>query len=1033
MARSAIKRLVPPLTLVNRYLIIKIALKPSKYIQMKHISIFLPKLLLTTFLLTLAYFASAQVKVNGTVRDENNEPLIGVNILVKNSTEGTITDLEGRFEIQVADLSATLVFSYTGYAVQEIPLRGQSNLEIILREESQLLNEVVVVGYGTQRKSDLTGSVGTIKSEELQKFAAANVTQALQGKIAGVQVAAGSGRPGEAPVIRIRGTGTLNNASPIFVVDGLILDNIDFLNANDIERMEVLKDASSAAIYGTRGANGVILITTRKGARSQQARFSFSAYQGVQEVDKKIALANGSEYAQLVNEFSKNIGIAPPYPNPEIFGQGTDWQDVIFQEAPMKNYNLNISGGTEAMTYNISGDVFLQDGIIKSSYFNRYSLRVNNEYNLIKGLKLGHNLAFISTNANREPGGIVFNAYAADPRIAPIDSLGKYGSTAFTSNVSNPAAQLEYNSYNRSNGQQINGNLFTEIFPLKNLALRSSLGFNLVNNRGKSFEPKFEVDNRQRNPNSRVFVEASRFFDWQWENTLQYSRDFGAHRLSALAGYTRQSRGGEVIGGSRLDLIGDTEDFFYLNSGDSETATNFNFGFNPERYESILFRLNYTWNERYLFTGTFRRDGSSKFGQDRRFGNFPSLALAWRVTEEPFLKDQEFLSNLKIRGSWGRLGNDKFPSDAAIPTVTNNLSAVFGPDEKLIFGASLITLANPLLQWEETTSSNAGIELGILDNRLTIEADYYNRLSRKILVPVPIPDYVGSAGDPFVNAADVRNSGVDLSLNYSSKAGKFRYRLGLLGSTVRNEVIALGSGRDTIPDVAITGEFATLTTIGRPIGGFYGYRVAGVYQNAEEIAKFPSQQPVRPGDLRFEDINGDGIVNSRDRTFLGSPIPNLIYGFTLGLEYAGFDFSADLNGVRGNKILNSKKLARGFGMPNYEASFLSRWTGPGTSDTEPRIMNGGFPNFAVSDKYIEDGSFLRLRSIVLGYTFPKSIIQKIKLSNLRLYASANNLVTWTKYTGYSPEIGSNAVTRVGIDGGIYPISQTVLFGVNVGF
>ncbi|MEY4133950.1 MAG: hypothetical protein RL386_300 [Bacteroidota bacterium] len=994
---------------------------------------FLPAFFLFLFLQAFTSVASAQVKISGIVRDENKEPLIGVNILIKNSTEGTVTDLDGHFELQVADLSATLIFSYTGYAVQEIPLSGQTSLDIVLREESQLLNEVVVVGYGTQRKSDLTGAVATIKSEELQKFAAANVAQALQGKISGVQVSAGSGRPGESPVIRIRGTGTLNNASPIFVVDGLILDNIDFLNANDIERMEVLKDASSAAIYGTRGANGVILVTTKKGARSQKARFSFSAYQGMQEVDKKIALANGSEYAQLVNEFSKNIGIPAPYPNPEIFGRGTDWQDVIFREAPIKNYNLNISGGTDAVTYNISGDVFLQDGVIKSSYFNRYSLRVNNEYNLVKGLKVGHNLSFISSNSNREPGGIVFNAYAADPRVPPVDSLGKYGSTAFTSNVSNPAAQLEYNSYNRSNGQQINGNLFTEIYPLKNLALRSSMGFNLVNNRGRSFEPKFEVDNRQRNPNSRVFVEASRFFDWQWENTLNYSRDFGAHRISVLAGYTRQSRGGEVIGGSRLNLIGDTEEFFYLNSGDSETATNFNYGFNPERYESILFRLNYNWKERYLFTGTFRRDGSSKFGRERRFGNFPSLALAWRVTEEPFLKDQNLISNLKLRGSWGRLGNDKFPSDAAIPTVTNNLSAVFGPDEQLLFGASLITLANPLLQWEETTSANAGIELGLLDNRLTLEADYYYRQSRKILVPVPIPDYVGSAGDPYVNAADVRNSGVDLSLNYSSQAGKFRYRIGILGSTLQNEVVALGSGRDTIPDVAITGEFATLTTIGRPIGSFYGYRVAGVYQNAEEIAKFPSQQPVKPGDLRFEDINGDGIVNSKDRTYLGSPIPTLIYGLTLGLEYAGFDFSADLNGVRGNKILNSKKLARGFGLPNYEASFLNRWTGPGTSNTEPRIMNGGFPNFAVSDKYIEDGSFLRLRSLVLGYTFPKSLIQKIKLSNLRVYASANNLVTWTSYTGYSPEIGSNAVTRVGIDGGIYPISQTVLFGLNVGF
>lgn len=988
-------------------------------------------LALLFFLTSLS--AVAQVKVTGKVTDENQEPLIGVNILIKNSTEGTISDLDGNFELDVADPNATLVFSYTGYSNQEILLKGQKTLQVIMREESQLLNEVVVVGYGTQRKSDLTGSVASVKSEELKKIASANVTQALQGKISGVQVTAGSGRPGEAPVIRVRGTGTLNNASPIYVVDGLILDNIDFLNPNDIERMEVLKDASSAAIYGTRGANGVILITTKKGSRGQRARFSLNSYYGSQRIDKKIDLANGTQYAQLVNEFNSNTGGKPTYPDPTIFGIGTDWQDVIFREAPIQNINLNVSGGSEAMTYNISGDLFQQDGIIETSYLKRYSLRVNNEYNLVKGLKFGHNLAFISTSGNGEPGGIVFNAYAADPRIAPVDSLGKFGSTAFTSNVSNPAAQLRYNSYNRSNGQQVNGNLYSEVYLLKNLTLRSSLGFNLVNNRGKGFEPKFEVDNRQRNPNSRVNVEASRFYDWQWENTINYSKDFGKHRINALAGYTRQARGGDVIGGSRLDLIGDTEEFFYLNSGDSETATNYNYGFTPERYESALFRLNYSFRDRYLFTGTWRRDGSSKFGSERRYGSFPSLALAWRVTEEPFLKDLDLVDNLKLRASWGRLGNDKFPSNAAIPTVTNNLSAVFGAEERLLFGASIISLANPLLQWEETTSSNAGFELGIIDNRLTMEVDYYHRKSEKILVPVPIPDYVGSAGDPYVNAADVANSGWDFTVNYTSKAKKFNYRIGVLGSTVKNEVLALGTGQDTIPDVAITGEFATLTTIGRPIGSFYGYQVAGVYQNAEEIKQYPSQQTVKPGDLRFEDVNGDGIINSKDRTYLGSPIPSFIFGMNISLEYAGFDLSADVNGVRGNKILNSKKMARGFGLPNYEASFLDRWTGEGTSNTEPRIMNGGYPNFSVSSNYIEDGSFVRLRSVVLGYTVKSDLLKKVHLSSFRVYASANNLKTWTEYTGYTPEIGSGAVTRVGIDGGIYPIAKTFLLGLQVGF
>ncbi|MCB9080095.1 MAG: TonB-dependent receptor [Lewinellaceae bacterium] len=980
-------------------------------------------------------FASAwaQVTVTGKVVDANAETLIGVNVLVKNSTSGTITDMDGSFTLEVPDAYATLVFSYIGYTSQEIPLGGRTNLEVILREESQLLNEVVVVGYGTQRKSDLTGSVGSVKSEELQKIAAANVTQALQGKIAGVQVTSASGRPGEGPVVRIRGTGTLNGASPIYVVDGLILDNIDFLNAADIESMEVLKDASAAAIYGTRGANGVVLITTRKGSRGQRARFNFSSYAGVQQVDRTLALTNGTEYAQLVNEIATNNNGRPPFADPTIFGAGTNWQDVIFRDAMMQSYNLNVSGGSEAMTYSISGDAFLQDGIIRSSYFNRYSLRINNEYNLIKGLKFGHNVAFVNSNNNNEPGGIVFNAYAADPTAPAVDDQGKFGNTSANSNVSNPAAQLEYNAYNRGYGQQLTGNAYAEVYPLKDFTFRSSMGFNLFNNRSKSFEPQFFVNDKQQNPESRLFVGYNRANDWQWENTVNFQRDFGKQRINLLAGYTLQSRGGESFGGSRNRLIGDTEDFYYLNAGDAQTATNYSIGFTPERYESFLFRANYALRDKYLLTVSLRRDGSSKFGSERRYGTFPSVAVAWRAIEEPFLKNQDLITNLKIRASWGRLGNDKIPSSAAVPTVTNNLSAVFGPDEALVFGASLITLANPFLQWEETTSTNLGVDLGFLDNRLTLELDYYQRQTKQILVPVPIPDYVGSSGNPYVNAADVLNRGIDFQLNYQGKIGKLGYSIGALGSTVYNEVQSLGTTNNALRDVSINGEFATLTNVGQAIGSFYGYQVAGIYQNAEDIANHPNASPVKPGDLRFADINNDGIINTQDRTFLGSPIPKLIYGFNLGVDIAGFDFSADFNGVSGNKILNAKKMFRGFGIPNFESSFLDRWTGAGSSTTEPRITNGGYPNFVVSDHFLEDGSFLRLRSMQIGYTLPKATTQRLGISNLRVYVSGNNLFTWTDYSGYTPEVASENVLQVGVDRGIYPIARTLLAGINLSF
>jgi TonB-linked SusC/RagA family outer membrane protein len=986
------------------------------------------RFLSTLLLLGAACFTSlsAQVTITGKVTDEKKEALIGVNIQIKNSTQGGITDLEGNYNLEIPDAEAILVFSYTGFQTQEISVKGRTIVDVVMSDATLMINEVVVVGYGTQRKSDLTGSVGSIKSTELQKVAASNVTQALQGKIAGVNVSSASGRPGEGPVIRIRGTGTLNNANPIYVVDGLILDNIDFLNSSDIENIEVLKDASSAAIYGTRGANGVVLITTRKGIRGQKARFSFNAYNGIQQVAKKIDLSTGAEYARLVNEFYTNSGGKPPYANPDAFGTGTDWQNEIFRDASIQNYNLNVSGGSEAMTYSISGDAFLQDGIIKSSYFNRYSLRVNNEYNLIKGVKLGHNLSFISSNNNREPGGIVFNSYAADPTVIAINENGKFGSTSTNSNVSNPAAQLRYNSYNRGYGQQINGNAYVEIYPIKNLTARNSFGFNSINSRGKSYEPQFEVDDKQRNPQSRINAEFSRYNDWQWENTLNYSRQLGVHRFSILAGYTQQARGGERIGGSRQRLIGDTEEFFYLDAGDVETATNYNIGNNPERYQSYLFRANYNFKERYLFTATFRRDGSSKFGSERRYGNFPAFAVAWRVKEEPFLKKVEFIDNLKLRASWGRLGNDKFPSDAAIPTVTNNLSAVFGGAETLNFGASLISLANPFLQWEQTSSTDLGAELGFIDNRLTLEVEYYSRNTNKILVPVPIPDYVGSASNPYVNAANVRNSGLDLTLNYRSSVGKFNYHLGVLGSTLKNEVRSLGTGNEALF------ANATRTTVGRPIGSFYGYKVVGVYQNAEEIAQHPAREAVVPGDLRFEDANGDGIIDSQDRTWLGSPIPNLVYGFNLGFDAYGFDFSIDFNGVSGNKIYNGKRAARGFGIPNYEASFLNRWTGPGTSNTEPRITNGGY-NYQISDRFLENGAYFRLRSAVLGFSLPKKLLEHIKLNSLRVYASGNNVFTWTKYSGFTPEISSENVLQVGIDGGVYPLSRTWLAGINITF
>lgn len=991
------------------------------------------KTAIALLLSTLAWTLPAQVTVKGMVTDEAHEPLIGVNILVKNSTAGTVTDISGGFTLTVPNPYVTLVFSYVGYNPQEVALKGQAELDVILSEGSQLLNEVVVVGYGTQRKSDLTGSVASVKSEELQKIATSSVTQALQGKIAGVQVSAASGRPGDGAVVRVRGIGTFNGAAPIYVVDGVILDNMDFLNPSDIESIEVLKDASAAAIYGTRGANGVILVTTKKGQQRDKTQFSLNSYTGMQQVAKKIELTNAHDYAVLANEAAMNTGTPKPYADPDAYGEGTDWQDVIFRNAMIQNINLAANGGSEKIIFNLSADVFRQEGIVESSYYNRYTFRANNEYSLTKHVKVGHNVVYQFTDANTEPGSIIFTAYTADPTVPVKDSLGIYGNTSDRSNVSNPAAQLEYNAYNRTYSQRLVGNAYGEVYPIKNLTLRTSFNFSIGNARGKSFTPEFYVNDKQFNPESILSVGFNRDKDWQWENTATYDRSWANHHVTFLAGLSSQQRLFESFGGSRRRLVGDAEEFYYLNAGDSETQTNYN-GASEEKYSSYLFRLNYSFMDRYLLTASLRRDGSSKFGSERRFGNFTSLAVAWRIIEEPFLRNQNILTNLKLRLSYGILGNDKIPYTSAIPTVTNNLNAVFGTTEGLQFGATPTRLANPRLQWEETITTDIGLDIGVLDNRLTLELDYYKKQTEQILLPVPIPEYVGSDGNPYVNAANVENRGFEATVNWRERRGIVSYNIGLIGSYNKNEVKSIGTGnKDIIGGGVSGGAFATRSEIDLPIGAFYGYQIAGIYQNQTDLDNLPTRGGEKPGDLAFVDTNGDGVISTDDRVYLGSPIPDLVYGFNLGIEVVGLDFSLDFAGVQGNKIYNAKKMARFFGVTNFESSFLDRWNGEGTSNFEPRVTNGGYPNYAVSERFLEDGSYLRLRSIVIGYTLPKALATKVKVNNLRLYVSANNPVTWSDYSGYGPEVVSENAIENGIDQGIYPVAKVYTVGLNIGF
>ncbi len=970
--------------------------------------------------------------VKGSVKDATTgQPMIGVNVEVKNSNRGTVSDFDGNFVLEGIDANAYLVFSYIGYNPLEIPLQGRSELDIRMSESSKLIDEVVVVAYGTQRKSDVTGAVSSVRSSDLKRIPAPDLSTALQGKVAGLE-SISSGQPGSSAEITIRGTGTFNGSRPIYVVDGVILDDPANISAYEVESVEVLKDASAVALYGARGANGVILITTKRGL-SGRTVFNFNSYYGIQEIAKKIDLVNGRDYALLSNEAARNTGQGLPFQDPESIGEGTDWQDVIFRRAPIANYNLSARGGSEKMTFYVSGEAMRHEGIVRQSKYERYTVRINNEYRLNDFIKLGHNISANFSRQNGPPGGIIFNAVAADPTVPVVDENGVYGNTSVRSNVGNPAAQLEYNSYNRGQEFRTVGNIYATVFLWKDISFRSSLGYNLINYKGKSFVPKFFVNDRQLNESSVLTVHWGNSRDWQLENLLFWNRNWSSHRLELMAGTTAQDHREDFLFGTKRDLVDITEDLLYLNAAGTDDSYGHGVG-TIFRYVSYLGRVNYSFMDRYSLTATIRRDGSSKFGPLSRYGNFPSIAAAWRVSEESFMAGVRWLNSLKLRGSYGVTGNDKIPYNRSFATITNRLFAVFGSGstEDLNFGAIQTNVANPLLHWEENAHSNLGVEFSLLDTRLTAEIDLFRKLGRGIITDPAIPAYVGSVDNPFVNVADVVNTGVEWNIRWRSSIGRVGYFLSATGNTLHNEVLKLADNKEEVLDGWTGTAFATRTAVGLPIGSFFGYKVAGIYQNAEDIARYPNRGSVVPGDLRFVDVDGNDTINTLDRTYLGSPIPKLFYGFTAGFDIYGLGLSVDFYGVYGNKIVNARKMNRFFGVPNFESSFLDHWTGEGTSDTEPRVTNGAYPNFEMSERFLEDGSYFRIRNITLSYELPRTLLSQIRLDRLEIYVSATNPVTWASFSGFSPEIGGNPVSR-GIDRGAYPVARVFSFGLSAAF
>ena len=1006
---------------------------------------FNPKTLLLLILFFAGSIAFGQKRViTGKVTgSDTGESLPTATVAVKGTSRGVITDLNGNYQIEIQSGDAALVFSFVGYEPLEVQIGNQTVINAVLTVKRAALEEVVVIGYGTVRKSDLTGSVSSVKAKDLVKVTSVNPEQNLQGKVAGVQVTSTSGAPGASPVVRIRGVGTFNNSSPIYVVDGVILDNISFLNSGDIASMEVLKDASATAIYGSRGANGVIIVTTKTGVKgSDKPIFSFSSEFGMQTLAKKIDMLNGKEFAIITNE------IVPGSYNNVDAVPNTDWQDLVFHPAPMLNSQFSIAGTTARTEYYISFGLLQQNGIIDKSSYRRYTIKVNNAYKLTDHIKFGNNFTLAPYQQQNAPN-VTYSVYRAQPLLKPYYPDGSYG---VVYNVGNPLADLAY-SNNFGSGIRGVGNIFGEATFLDGFTLRSSFGVDAGFGNSKSFTPAYTVYNpdgtatQQQNVLSDLYKGSSQNMSWLWENTLNYSKTFGKHSINAVAGYTMQETRSESLGLAGENVIRNGSDFWYIGpsyvydpSNNVNTIQSITNGVDPNQYYSMLsylFRANYTFGDKYMFTATFRRDGSSKFTKENRFSNFPSLAAGWNIARENFMQNLPVLTTLKLRASWGIIGNEKISYFDRFARVQSDIVAIIGQPDVAIAAASYGKSGNPDLKWESTTQTDIGLEFGLLKNKLTGEFDFYNRVTDDILVELSTPGHMGNGLGQKIryNAGSVLNRGFELNLAWRDQIGELTYGAGILGSTIHNEVLSVGgaSGVDSllIGGYLGNGQAVTQSRVGLPIGAFFGYVTDGVFQTQEELDAYPHSSQAEVGDLRFVDTNGDGKLNSLDRTYLGSSIPKFVYGFNFELGYKGIEFSADFQGQIGNKIFNGKEVVRPDPY-NFEQHVFNRWTGPGTSTTEPRASFGGY-NYSISDRFLQDGSFLRLRNLMVSYRVPEAIAKKLKLNDLRIYLKGTNAYTLTRFTGYTPEIGSYDVLSNGIDHGTYPVTAVYSIGLNLTF
>lgn len=989
--------------------------------------------------------AQQQAKtVTGTVTDVSGEPIIGANIRIKGTTTGTITDIDGNFSIK-AEPQSVIEVSYIGYLTQETVINNQKSIRFLLKEDTKTLDEVVVIGYGVQKKADLTGSVANINTEKLNTQSNVNIGQALQGKIAGVDIVSQGGAPGSGTRIMVRGIGTLNNASPLYIVDGMYMNSIDHINPNDIASIDVLKDASSAAIYGSRAANGVIIVTTKEGSNTEgKPIIDLSVNLGISTASKFLDMLDAKGWAEVTTIARQAIGKPALDMATDLANKpDNDWQDIMFRPALMQNYNLSVKGGGKYSTYYTGLGYFNQDGIVKGTNYQRYNIQSKNDYK--RGIfSAGTNL--IISFSHDKPlhqelrGGMIGTILQSVPTLEKYDDTreGGYGGTyGDVVNIPHPLAIIDDNIMDRYNENvKIFANLYAQIELFKGLKYKLNLTPDFSFERYKNYLNKYDFG-LATNSITQLTERQRRRRNILVENLLTFDRTFGEHKISALAGYTYQDSRFRHIQAYGEGLPQGLEEI------DAATTNRSNEG-NSWRsvLTSILGRVFYSYQNKYLFTATIRRDGSSKFGKNNRYGYFPSFSLGWNVAEEKFMENVHWLDQLKLRGGYGVLGNQEIDNYQYSSTITTGINYPDG-NGGLLQGAFPKNFANPDIKWEETAMTNVGIDFMAFNNRLSLTADYYVKNTKDILLTVPIPISSGGANDPIRNAGKIRNNGFEFNLGWMDQPNPdISYGINLIGSFNKNKVIAMGSESGSIKGGSTNQNITTSETkAGYPIGGYWLISTAGYFNSQEEVDAYAKdgkkiQPAAEPGDIKFVDANNDGVINDDDRVFQGSPFPDFTFALNGNMRYKNFDLSIGLQGVLGNKIYNATRqtledVTKG---SNFLASCLDYWTPENKNASHPRLTWDD-PNRntrAESDRYLENGSYLRLRSVQLGYTFPQTWF-KGAIQHARVYINAENLFTITSYSGYSPDVNADNANYRGFDNFIYPTNRTFMLGLNVTF